>query len=163
MAALAWRCTVFQSYLEVILGIWPVNLIETHTFCLSCAKTLRETQTWGWSLNHTRSPGNSSPAQIGHVTERLSHHVSSMEILWGVCTCMRTFAHLYTVCVQSVNSFAGEERARGEERDWRGERELMKGAPDQGLGTNLSPPFVQLCSCHLCSDQHSAHQNTMRN
>lgn len=94
----------------------------------------------------SRSLGNSSPVQIGHVTERLSHHVSSMEILWGVCTCMCMFTHLYTVCVQSVNSFAGWERVRGEERN----RTWVKECWWRPLRTKR-PQLVKTSHLHLCN------------
>lgn len=102
------------------------------TFCLSCVTTPHETQTCGSSLNHSRSPDNSCLGQIGHVTERLSHRVS-MVILWEVCAWMCMFAHLYTVCDQSVNSCGlGESTRWGKKKNLsERERELMKGAPDQ--------------------------------
>lgn len=102
---------VFQSNLENILGSWPAYVIETQTFCLSCVTTPHETQTCGSSLNHSKSPDNSCLGQLGHVTERLSHRVS-MVMLWEVCACMCMFAHLYTVCDQSVDSCGLGESTR---------------------------------------------------
>lgn len=123
---------MFQSNLENILGSWPAYITETQTFCLSCVTTPHETQTCGSSLNHSRSPDNSCLGQTGHVTERLSHRVS-MVMLWEVCACMCMFAHLYTVCDQSVNSCGlGESTRWGKKKNLsERERELMKGAPDQ--------------------------------
>lgn len=57
-------------------------------------------------------------------------------------------AHLYTVCVQSVNSFAGWERARGEERD----RMWVKGRKRADEGSSgPRPQLVETSHLHLCN------------
>lgn len=91
---------MFQSYLEIILGILPVNLFET--FCLYCANMLPATQLRKSILNHTRSPGNSSTVQIGHVTERLSQHFIN-NIVGSVY--VHVYISLFIHCVSSI-SFA---------------------------------------------------------
>lgn len=72
------------------------------------------------------------------------------------------FTHFYTVAVHSINPFARQERARVEERDVSWLREESAG-PEASACKNLPPPFVQLCSCHICFHQHSTHQSTARN